>query len=176
MYLAIVRDWTLSFGTTRKKFGIEPFVSALPIAEPEMNGSRSAFMKTGATASTSRLRAGPTTARMSGFAWNVVATVGGPRRIEPRVAFDELDRAAAELPDRVSREAELLLADERRITRDRAHEADSRARRTTALGAAGRVATASDADDERHERSAAMTPACSCESSSYAREAGSPDG
>ena len=68
MNFAIVRDWTLSFGTTRKKLGIEPFVSDLSRAEPEMKDSRSAFMKTGATASTSRLRAGPTTARMSGFA------------------------------------------------------------------------------------------------------------
>ena len=126
MCAAIVRDCTLSFGATRKKFGIEPFVSDLPIAEPEMNGSRSAFMKTGATASTSRLRAGPTTARMSGFAWNVAGDGGGSGRIEPRVAVDELDRAAAELPDRVFREAELLLADERRITGDRAEEADAR--------------------------------------------------
>ena len=42
MYLAIVGAWTLSFGTTRKKFGIEPLVSGARIAEAEMNGSRSA--------------------------------------------------------------------------------------------------------------------------------------
>ena len=75
MYLAIVGAWTLSFGTTRKKFGIEPFVSGARMAEAEMNGSRSALMKTGATASTSWLPAGPTTASTSGFAWNVFATL-----------------------------------------------------------------------------------------------------
>ena len=40
-----------------------------------MNGSRLACMKTGATASTSWLPAGPTTASTSGFAWSVLATL-----------------------------------------------------------------------------------------------------
>jgi hypothetical protein len=44
MYFAVVGAWTLSFGTTRKKFGIEPLVSEVRVAEPEMNGSRSAFL------------------------------------------------------------------------------------------------------------------------------------
>src|SRR5918995_5964352 len=40
MYFAVVGAWTLSFGTTRKKFGIEPFVSDVRVAEPEMKGRR----------------------------------------------------------------------------------------------------------------------------------------
>jgi hypothetical protein len=44
MYFAVVGAWTLSFGTTRKKFGIEPFVSDGARAEPEMNGSAVAFL------------------------------------------------------------------------------------------------------------------------------------
>ena len=44
MNFAVVGAWTLSFGTTRKKFGIEPFVSDVRVAEPEMNGSRCAFL------------------------------------------------------------------------------------------------------------------------------------
>ena len=44
MYFAVVGAWTLSFGTTRKKFGIEPFVSDVRVAEPEMNGSRLTFL------------------------------------------------------------------------------------------------------------------------------------
>src|ERR671911_2457120 len=47
MYFAVVGAWTLSFGTTRKKFGIEPFVSDVRVAEPEMNGRRCAFLKIG---------------------------------------------------------------------------------------------------------------------------------
>ena len=60
MYFAVDGPWMLSFGTTRKKFGIEPFVSDVRVAEAEMNGSRSLFLKIGATARTSWLPAGPT--------------------------------------------------------------------------------------------------------------------
>ncbi len=52
-----------------------------------MNGSRSDFMKTGATASTSWLPAGPTTARMFGVGLELGADRRGPSRIELRVAF-----------------------------------------------------------------------------------------
>ena len=88
MYFAVVGAWTLSFGTTRKKFGIEPFVSDVRVAEPEMNGSRCAFLKIGATASTSWLPAGPTTARTFAFAWSFVADGRGLRRVELRVVLD----------------------------------------------------------------------------------------
>ena len=75
MNFAVVGAWTLSFGTTRKKFGIEPFVSDVRVAEPEMNGSRCPFLKIGATASTSWLPAGPTTARTLASAWSFVPVV-----------------------------------------------------------------------------------------------------
>ena len=75
MYFAVDGAWTLSFGTTRKKFGIEPFVSDVRVADPEMNASRSAFLKIGATASTSWLPAGPMTARTLASAWSFVPVV-----------------------------------------------------------------------------------------------------
>ena len=75
MKLAIVGDWTLSFGTTRRNVGILPFVSAVAVAEPEMNGIGSAFLKIGATASTSWLPAGPTIASMFWSAWKRAPTV-----------------------------------------------------------------------------------------------------
>ena len=130
MNLAIVGGCAVSFGTTRKKFGIEPFVSAARVAEPEMNGSRSACMKTGATASTSWLPAGPTTASTSGSACSVFATLAacaGSSCVSPSRSLIAPPPSRA---DRVPREAELLLADERRVTGDRAHEADASGART----------------------------------------------
>ena len=44
MNFAELGAWTLSFGTTRKKFGIEPFVSEVRVAEPEMKGRRWSFL------------------------------------------------------------------------------------------------------------------------------------
>ena len=75
MNFAVVGDWTLSFGTVRKKVGIPPAVSEVFVAEPEMNGIRCDLLKIGATASTSWLPAGPTTASMLESAWNLAPTV-----------------------------------------------------------------------------------------------------
>ena len=79
MCVAIVGACMSSFGTTRKKFGIDPFVSAALSAEPETNGSLLARLKTGATASTSRLAAGPTTASTLGSRWKRCAASAARR-------------------------------------------------------------------------------------------------
>ena len=127
MNLAIVGACALSFGTTRKKFGIEPFVSAAWIAEPDTNGSRGDRLKTGASASTSCEPAGPTTARTSASAWSAAPTRAARAGSSLRVGLDELDPLAAEPPDRVPREAQLLLAEERSGAGDRPQEAELRA-------------------------------------------------
>ena len=62
-----------------------------------MNGSRDAFLKIGATASTSWLPAGPTIASTLESAWSFVPVGRRLGRIELRVPLDELDLAAPEL-------------------------------------------------------------------------------
>ena len=93
MYLAVDGAWASSFGTTRKKLGIEPFVSDRFSAEAETKTSRGCRLKTGATASTSRFVAGPTTASTRASLREDGSDRRGAARVELRVRGVEADLA-----------------------------------------------------------------------------------
>ena len=161
MCVAIVRGCTLSFGTTRKKFGIEPFVSDArdgragderqPVGLHEDRRDREHLLAAGRAddgedvrVRVERLRRPSRRAR-------------GSSCVSPSTSLIVPPPSA---PDRVPREAELLLADERRVTGDRAQEADARAlaRRRSAGAAAARAAPLWRPRATRPEH-AAMRPA-----------------
>ena len=90
MNRASVGPWTPSFGTTRKKVGLSPFVSVTRVAEPEMK-PRPAFLKIGPAATTAELESGPATPRMLASEANCWATVEALRRVDLDIALDELE-------------------------------------------------------------------------------------
>ena len=90
MNRASVGPWTPSFGTTRKKVGLSPFVSVTRVAEPEMK-PRPAFLRIGPAATTAELEIRPGDAEDARIGGELLGDGRGLRRVDLDVALDELE-------------------------------------------------------------------------------------